>query len=178
MRFFCTLPSNRNGCCRYWCRGICRHRIVYIEDTKEGSRDHLERNQSVGLINRKSEDIDRKLPGATEVTSGPILSTIPAPSWPRMTGKLVLPAPPRKKYRSEWQTPEETILIRTSSRSGGATWIVSIRTGSLTDQATAALQLITCVNHFNINIESLDDVNRISFQCSRILGGSSPKLEE
>ena len=50
MRFFCTLPSNRNGCCRYWCRGICRHRIVYIEDTKEGSRDHLERNQSVVLV--------------------------------------------------------------------------------------------------------------------------------
>ena len=81
-------------------------------------------------------------PGLREVTPSPILSTIPAPSWPRTQGN----SPSRgasPRCASVWHTPVASRRIRTSFALGGATSTVSITRGFLGSQATAALHWIT-----------------------------------
>lgn len=82
-------------------------------------------------------------PGLKSLTLSPTLSTIPAPSCPKITGKTPSESKPPNVYASVWHTPVATILIRTSCAFGGATSIISIFNGSFGDQATAARHLIT-----------------------------------
>lgn len=82
-------------------------------------------------------------PGFTEVTPSPMLSTIPAPSWPRMTGKSTSGKLPSRTCSSVWQIPVATILTRTSRAFGGATSISSTESDLPAAQATAALHRIT-----------------------------------
>ena len=83
------------------------------------------------------------LPGTTAVTPSPTLSTMPAPSCPKTTGKASSDLP-AKMVSSEWQTPVATILMRTSPTFGGATSTVSITRGLQASQATAARQEMGC----------------------------------
>lgn len=100
-------------------------------------------------------------PGFTFVTLSPTDSTIPAPSWPRMTGNAPSGSLPDRVYASAglsanvtgvyvvdrlaspvWQTPVWYISIRTSWALGGATSTSSMLRGLPASHATAALQVI------------------------------------
>lgn len=79
-------------------------------------------------------------------TFSPTLSTMPPPSWPKITGKSPSGSRPPNVYASVWQTPVANTRIRTSFAFGGATSTSSIDNGLFGAQATAALHLITCKN--------------------------------
>lgn len=83
-------------------------------------------------------------PGFSSVTCSPTLSTIPAPSWPRITGKHIFSICPCSAWSSVRHIPELTIFIRTSWAFGGCTSISSMVSGWFALQATAALHCITC----------------------------------
>lgn len=62
------------------------------------------------------------LPGCTDVTPSPTLSTTPPPSWPRTQGNFPSGSAPLRVWASVWQTPEYRILTRTSPAFGGSTY--------------------------------------------------------
>ena len=63
-----------------------------------------------------------RLPGWTCVTPSPMLSTMPPPSWPRMTGKRPSGSQPLNVYASVWHTPEYRTCIHDSIM-----WVMSYR---------------------------------------------------
>ena len=68
---------------------------------------------------------------------------MPAASWPRMHGKRPSGSSPPSVYASVWHSAVATILTRTSSLWGGATWTSQISSGFFASQAIAALHVIT-----------------------------------
>ena len=80
-------------------------------------------------------------PGCNVVTPSPISSTMPAPSWPSTMGGgsgIV----PFWTERSEWQTPEATILTLASPGPGGAiSMSLWTCTSSPTPLSTAAVTI-------------------------------------
>lgn len=104
-------------------------------------------------------------PGWNLVTPSPTLSTIPAPSCPKIIGKRTPRTKiPFKNEESVWQTPVATIFMRTSLALGGATSTSSITSGVLGAQATAALHLITCrlrlkiINNFALSYDKKNGI--------------------
>lgn len=78
-------------------------------------------------------------PGRTPVTPGPVLSTTPALSWPRMYGRRVTTGLlPSIAFRSEPHTPDALIRTRTSPGPGSAISTSRISIGSWKAVRTAA----------------------------------------
>src|SRR3954463_5183571 len=76
------------------------------------------------------------------VTPGPTSATIPAPSWPRIAGKMPSGSAPERVYSSVWQMPVALISIITSPARGPSTSTVSRLSGLPASRATAAR---TCI---------------------------------
>src|SRR5262249_52525210 len=81
-------------------------------------------------------------PGLTEVTPGPISSTMPPPSWPRMTGNMPSGSAPDNVNASVWQTPVATMRTRTSPAFGPSRSTCSMLSGLPASPATAPLVFI------------------------------------
>src|SRR5690348_10049373 len=77
-------------------------------------------------------------PGFRSITPAPTSRTIPAPSWPRMAGNLPSESRPESVYASVWQTPVAITSTRTSPAFGPSRSMVSMVSGLLASQATAA----------------------------------------
>src|SRR5215213_8801161 len=62
-------------------------------------------------------------PGAKPVAPGPIVSTQPAFSWPRVNGSVIDfdPAGASNTWRSEWQAPAPPTFTNTSPGPGSGT---------------------------------------------------------
>src|SRR3954462_5291727 len=72
------------------------------------------------------------------VTPGPMSTTTPAPSWPRIAGNSPSGSPPERVNSSVWQIPVALISTRTSPAVGPASWTFSMLSGLPASQATAA----------------------------------------
>src|SRR6187402_1968782 len=72
------------------------------------------------------------------VTPGPTSTTMPAPSWPKITGNNPSGSPPERVNSSVWQTPEAFISTSTSPVLGPARSTVVTSRGWPAFQATAA----------------------------------------
>ncbi len=81
-------------------------------------------------------------PGSTPVTPGPVLSTTPALSWPRMNGRRETTGLlPSMALRSEPHTPDALIWTRTSPGPGSA--ISTSRTSSGASKAVSTAARIS-----------------------------------
>src|SRR5450759_3760713 len=69
-------------------------------------------------------------PTASSVTPSPTSTTVPAPSWPRISGNG-MPMVPLTADKSLWHTPQAPSLTITSPRCGDSTSISSTTTGAL-----------------------------------------------
>ena len=67
-------------------------------------------------------------PGARSVTPGPVSTTTAEASWPSTMG-FWRSRSPLMTERSEWQRPAAAIFTSTSSRPGGSSSMVSMRSG-------------------------------------------------
>src|SRR5580765_6448793 len=77
-------------------------------------------------------------PFCTDVTPGPTSSTMPAPSWPKITGNSPSGSAPERVNSSVWQTPVALISTSTSPAFGPSSSTSSTTSGFPTSQATAA----------------------------------------
>src|SRR5579872_5346676 len=76
-------------------------------------------------------------PALTRVTDGPTSRTMPAPSWPRMTGTFIGQSP-RAGWRSLWHTPAARISTSTSPAPGASSVASSTDSGCPCSQRIAA----------------------------------------
>src|SRR5437016_80040 len=72
------------------------------------------------------------------VTPGPVSTTMPAPSWPRMAGKRPSGSAPDSVKASVWQMPVALISTRHSPARGPSRLTVSMVSGAPALRATAA----------------------------------------
>src|SRR6185436_15539290 len=93
-------------------------------------------------------------PGRTPATSSPTASTIPEISCPRTTGIGNFRSP-LAMCRSEWQTPQAAILMRTSPSLGSGWRSSSIRSGVPTAERTAAFTATMLLENEDV-VERLD----------------------
>src|SRR6185295_10963892 len=77
-------------------------------------------------------------PFFTDVTPGPMSTTMPAPSWPRIAGKSPSGSAPERVNSSVWQMPVALISTSTSPALGPSRSTVSMARGSPAFHATAA----------------------------------------
>src|SRR5580765_3750595 len=77
-------------------------------------------------------------PFCTDVTPGPTSSTMPAPSWPKITGNSPSGSAPERVNSSVWQTPVALISTSTSPAFGPSRSTSSITSGLPAAYATAA----------------------------------------
>src|SRR5712671_4879369 len=77
-------------------------------------------------------------PFFTDVTPGPISTTTPAPSWPRIAGNKPSGSAPESVNSSVWQTPVALISTSTSPSRGPSSWMVDISSGLPAATAMAA----------------------------------------
>src|SRR6185312_9361586 len=77
-------------------------------------------------------------PFFTEVTHLPTSTTTPAPSWPRIAGKMPSGSAPDKVNSSVWQMPVALISTRTSPSRGPSRSTSMISSGFPAATATAA----------------------------------------
>src|SRR5882672_7611718 len=77
-------------------------------------------------------------PFFTEVTPGPTSTTMPAPSWPKITGNRPSGSAPERVNSSVWHTPEALISTSTSPAFGPARSTVTISSGLPAASASAA----------------------------------------
>src|SRR6476620_5053831 len=78
-------------------------------------------------------------PFCTDVTPGPTSTTIPAPSWPKITGNNPSGSAPERVNSSVWQTPVALISTSTSPAFGPSSSTSSTTSGLPASYATAAL---------------------------------------
>src|SRR5262245_38997283 len=93
-------------------------------------------------------------PGLKPETPSPSASTVPEISWPRTAGIGNLRSP-LAMWRSEWQTPQAAILIRTSPSLGSGSRSSSIRSGVPTAERTAAFTATMLLENEDV-VERLD----------------------
>jgi hypothetical protein len=79
--------------------------VTYIKTKKLTSVVTIVKVQVHTFSSYFYSNVDPYLPGLTEVTPYPTLSTIPAPSWPRMLGNFRRGSDPFRRNASLWQTP-------------------------------------------------------------------------
>src|SRR3954470_1652300 len=72
------------------------------------------------------------------VTPGPVSTTMPAPSWPRMAGNSPSGSAPDRVKASVWQMPVALISTRHSPARGPSSVTVSMVSGAPALRATAA----------------------------------------
>src|SRR5262249_53366540 len=77
-------------------------------------------------------------PFLTEVTPGPMSTTTPAPSWPRMAGNSPSGSAPERVNSSVWQMPVALISTSTSPAFGPSSVTVVTSSGLPLSNATAA----------------------------------------
>src|SRR5690606_6989399 len=77
-------------------------------------------------------------PFFSEVTPGPTSTTTPAPSWPRIAGKIPSGSAPLRVNASVWQMPVALISTRTSPARGPSRSTSVMERGALAAVATAA----------------------------------------
>src|SRR5580704_19616874 len=77
-------------------------------------------------------------PFLTDVTPGPISTTTPAPSWPRIAGNNPSGSAPDSVNSSVWQIPVALISTSTSPARGPSSWTVVTSSGLPGPVATAA----------------------------------------
>ena len=68
-------------------------------------------------------------PFFTDVTPGPTSTTMPAPSWPKITGNSPSGSAPERVNSSVWQMPVALISTSTSPAFGPSRSTVSITSG-------------------------------------------------
>src|SRR5215469_16744341 len=78
-------------------------------------------------------------PFFSEVTPGPTSTTIPAPSWPKITGKSPSGSAPERVNSSVWHTPLARISTSTSPALGPPRSAVTTSSGFPAAYAIAAL---------------------------------------
>src|SRR4051812_18935789 len=81
-------------------------------------------------------------PFFTDVTPGPMSTTMPAPSWPRIAGNKPSGSPPERVNSSVWQMPVAFSSTSTSPALGPSRSTISICRGLPASKATAALTRI------------------------------------
>lgn len=96
--------------------------------------------------------MNRYLPGWNSVTFGPTLSTIPAPSWPKIQGNFPSGSWLPKVYASVWHIAVARIFTLISFALGESTSISSMVNGWFASQATAALHLITWKHDYSLKL--------------------------
>src|SRR5690606_1334004 len=82
-------------------------------------------------------------PFLTDVTPGPTSTTTPAPSWPRIAGKIPSGSAPESVNSSVWQIPVAFTSTRTSPSLGPARSTSMISSGFPAATATAARVFIS-----------------------------------
>src|SRR4029079_1951469 len=109
-----------------WVPRIAVHRLV-LRDRHDGHWRHS------GVLSGKTLE-----PFLTDVTAGPMSTTMPAPSWPRMAGNRPSGSAPERVNSSVWQMPVALIRTSTSPALGPCSCTVSIAKGAPALCATAA----------------------------------------
>src|SRR5262245_3701743 len=96
---------------------------------------------------------------------GPTSTTMPAPSWPKITGNRPSGSPPERVNSSVWQTPDALISTSTSPNFGPSRSTSSISRFLPASKQTAAL-VFTLVP-LGIRGRSLEQGNGYRLRCAR-----------
>ncbi len=83
------------------------------------------------------------------VTPSPTSSTTPAPSWPRIAGKIPSGSSPERVNSSVWQSPVALISTRTSPAFGPSRFTSMISSGLPASKATAARVFMQSSSHMS-----------------------------